>query len=81
MNTVDPPYATIRHEQPPIQSTQIFPVKALQFEPLVDDKPPVSDHDHFFGLTLNDFPLYLTSFKRPPDAFSGLYVRCVHYAT
>ena len=31
--------------------------------------PPVSDHDHFLGLTVNDFP------------FSDLYVCCVHYAT
>ena len=81
MNTVEPPYATTSHKQPPIQNTTIFPVKALQFEPLVDDKPPVSDRDHFFGLTVNDFPLYLTSCKRPLDAFSDLYVRCVHYAT
>ena len=81
MNAVEPPYATTSQKQPPIQNTKIFLVKALQFEPLVDDKRPVSDRDHFFGLTVNVFPLFLTSCKRPLDAFSDLYVRCVHYAT
>ena len=27
-------YATTSHKRPPIQSTKIFPVKALQLEPL-----------------------------------------------
>ena len=35
----------------------------------------------FLGLTFNDFPLFVTSCKRPLDAFSDLFVRCVHYAT
>ena len=43
--------------------------------------PPVSDRDHFLGLTVDGFPLLLTSCKRPLDAFSDLYVRCVDYAT
>ena len=35
---------------------------------------PVSNCDHFLGLTVNDFPLFLTSCKgRPLEAFSGLY--------
>ena len=32
-------------------------------------------------LMVNDYPLFLTSRKRPLDAFFDLYVRCVHYAT
>ena len=28
---------------------------------------------------VNDFPLFLTSCKRPLHTFSGLYFRCVHY--
>ena len=43
--------------------------------------PPVSDRDHFSGLKFNDFPIVFTSCKRPLDAFSDLYVRCVHCAT
>ena len=41
----------------------------------------VSDRDHFLGLTINDFPLLLTSCKPPLDAFSDLYFRCVYYVT
>ena len=32
--TVDPPCATTSHKRPPIPNIQIFPVKALQLEPL-----------------------------------------------
>ena len=32
-------------------------------------------------MTVNDFPLFLTSGKRPLAAFSDLYFRCVHYIT
>ena len=60
MNTVEPPYATTSRKRPPIQNTKMFPIKALQLEPLVDDKPSVSDRDHFLGLMVNDFPLFLT---------------------
>ena len=35
-------------------------------------------HHH---ITVDDFPLFLTSCKRLLDTFSDLYVRCVHYAT
>ena len=36
----------------------------------------------FWAWKFNDFPLFLTSCKRPLDRFfSDLYVRCVHYAT
>ena len=65
-------------KQSNLYDIKILPVKALQLEPL---PPPVSDRDQFLGLTVNDFPLFLTSCKRPLDAFSDLYVRCVHYAT
>ena len=41
--------------------------------------PPVSDRDHFLGLTVSDFPLFLTSCKRPLNAFFDLHVRRVHY--
>ena len=62
-STVEPPCATTSHKRPPIQNTKLFPVKALQLEPLVNDHPPVSDRDHFLSLTVNDFPL-LTCCKR-----------------
>ena len=64
--------------------SKVFPVKALQLEPLVNDHllaPAVSDRDNFLGLIVNDFSLFLTSRKQPLHAFSDLYVRCVHYAT
>ena len=35
----------------------------------------------FWTWKFNDFSLFLTSYKRRPDAFSDLYVRCVHCAT
>ena len=60
-------------KRPPIQNTKIFPVKALQLEPLVNDR------NYFLGLTVDDFPLFLTSFKRPLDVFSKPYFRYVHY--
>ena len=59
-----------------IQNTKIFPVGTSSKRP-----PLVSDRDHFLGLTVNDFPLFLTPGERPLDAFSDLYVCCVHYAT
>ena len=62
------------HKGPPIQNTKLFPVKALQLEP-----PPVNDHNHFLGATVNDFPSFLTSSKQPLDAFFDLgYFCCVH---
>ena len=57
----------------PIQNTKIFQVKALQLERQVNDH-----FNHFLDLTVNDFLLFLTSFKRPFDAFSDLYFRCVY---
>ena len=30
-------YATTSHKRPPIQNTKIFPVKALQLEPLLNN--------------------------------------------
>ena len=73
------------HVQPPPISdrqskTRKLPVKALQLAPLVNDHV-ISDSEHFWSLTVNDLPLFLTSCKWPLDAFSDLYVRCVHYAT
>ena len=53
--------------------SKIFPVKALQLEPLVNDNllaAVVSDRDSFLGLIVYDFPLFLTSRKRPLHAFS-----------
>ena len=46
--TVDPPCATTSRQRTPIQNTKTFPVKALQLEP--QQRPPVSDRDHFLGL-------------------------------
>ena len=43
--------------------------------------PPVSDREHFLDLTVDDFPLFLTSCKGPLDAFSDLFFRYVHYVT
>ena len=80
-NTVELPCATTFHKRPPPINDQIFSVKALQLEPLVNGTPSVSDCDHFLGLMVNDFPLFLTSCKPPLDAFSDLCVCCVHYAT
>ena len=39
----------------------------------------ISNHEHFWSLVVNDFPLFLTFCKC--DAFSDLCVCCVHYAT
>ena len=44
-NTVEPPFVTTSHKRsppitdklPPIQNTEIFPIKDLQLEPLVND--------------------------------------------
>ena len=125
-NTVEPPCATTSHKRPPIQNTKVFPVKALQLEPLVNDHllspvsdlacvasisvwfrskeiprkgtfgiprsfrlnrtetlatQSISDRDHFMGLTINDFPLFLTSCKRPLDSVFDLCFRCLHYVT
>ena len=57
---------------------QIFPDKALQPEPLVNDHllyVSDRDRDHFLGLTFNEFDkqFVLTSCKRPLDALSDLY--------
>ena len=61
---------------------QNFPSQSLTVGTSSKRPPPVSDRDHFLGLTVNDFPLFLTSCKRPLDAFSDLYVRSgVHYVT
>ena len=41
--------------------SKIFPVKALQLEPLVNDHllaAAVSDRDNFLGLIVYDFPLF-----------------------
>ena len=35
----EPPCATTSHKRPPGKNTKIFPVKALQLEPLVNDNP------------------------------------------
>ena len=50
---------------------KIFLVKAL-LATSSKRLPSVSDRDHFFGLTVNDFLLLLTSWKSPHDAFPDL---------
>ena len=71
-----------RKRPPPISDRQSktpkFPSQSLTVGTSSERPPPVSDRDHFLGLTLNDFLLFLTSCKRPFDAFSGLYFRCVY---
>ena len=64
-----------------IQKHQKFTSQSLTVGTSSERAPPVSDRDHFLGLTVSDFPLFLTSCKRPLDTFSNLYVRCVRYAT
>ena len=64
-----------------IQKHQNFTSQSLTVGTSSKRPPPVNDRDQFLGLTVNDFPLFLTSCKRPLDVFSNLYVRCVHYAT
>ena len=51
-----------------------FPSQSLTVETPRKRPPPVSDHDHFLGLKVNDSLLFLS------DAFSDLYVRRVHCA-
>ena len=79
--TVKPPCATTFHKRPLIQNTKTFPVKALQLELLVTGHLLQVTVTTFWAWKFNDFPLFLTSCKRPLDAFSDLYVRYVHYAT
>ena len=71
-------YVRPSRKRPPVQNnlSQSLTVGASSKRP-----PPVSDRDHFLGLTGNDFLLFLTSGNRPLDAFSDLYVHCVHYVT
>ena len=53
----------------------------LQLERLVNDHLLQTTATTFWAWKFNDFLLFLTSCKRPLDAFSDLYVRCVHCAT
>ena len=75
INTVEPSSATTN------QKHQNFPSESLKVGASLKRPPPVSGRDHFLDLTVNDFALFLTSSKRPLDAFSDLYVRSVHYGT
>ena len=61
-----------------IQKHQNFVSQSLTVGTSSKRPPPVRDRDQFLGLTVKDFPLFLTSCKLPLDAFSDLYVRCVH---
>ena len=81
-HTVEPLCATTSRKRLPIQNTKIFPAKALQLEPLVNDHPESCQRPRpLFGPDgLMIFHSCFTSCKRPLDAFSDLYVRCVHYA-
>ena len=58
---------------------QLKPESRPNLSPL--EFAPVRDRDHFLGLKVNDFPLFLTSCKRRLDAFSDLCIRYVHYAS
>ena len=61
---------------------QNFPSQSITVGTSSKWPPPASDCGHFLCLTVHDFPLFfLTSCKQPLDAFSDLYVCCVHYAT
>ena len=65
-------------EGPPIQNTKTFLVKALQLEPLENDHHLLqATANTLWAFTFNDFPLFLTSCKRPLDACFDPYVRCV----
>ena len=79
-HTVEPQCATTSHKRTPIQKTKNFTSQSLTVGASSKRPPPVSDRDHFLGLTVNDFP-FIISGKRSLDAFCDLYVRCVHYAT
>ena len=55
---------------------QNFPSQSLTVGTYSKRQPPVSDCDHFLGLTVDDFPWFSTSCKRPLDTFCDLYVVC-----
>ena len=74
-STVEPPWATTNPKH------QNFPSQSLTIGTSSKRPSPVRDRDHFLGLTVNDFPWFLTSCKRPLDTFSDLYFRWVHYVT
>ena len=85
---VKPPCVTTFRKQPPSISdrqskTPKFPSQSLTVGTSRKEKqpPPVSNRDHFLGLMVKDFPLFLTSCMRPLDAFSDLDFGCVHYET
>ena len=64
------------------QKHQNFPSQsALQLKPPVNDHLLIATVTTFWAWKFNDFPLFLTSSKRPLDAFSNLHVRCVRHAT
>ena len=56
--TVEPSFATTSRKRPQIQNTKIFPVKALAVKTSRKRTPPVSERDHFLGLTVNNFPSF-----------------------
>ena len=43
--------------------------------------PPVSDCGHVSGLTFQQFSFVFSLCKRPLDALSDLFIRCMYYAT
>ena len=43
--------------------------------------PPVSDCGHVSGLTFQQFSFVFNLCKRPLDALSDLFIRCMYYAT
>ena len=78
--TVEPLCATTSHKRTPIHKTKNFTSQSLTVGTSSKRPPPVSDRDHFLGLTVNDFP-FIISGKRSRDAFPDLYVRCAHDAS
>ena len=58
-----------------------FPSQSLTVGASSERPPPVNDRDHFLGLTVNGYSLFLTSCERPLNSVFDLYFRCVHYVT
>ena len=54
---IEPLCATTSRKRPPIQNTKIFPAKALQLEPLVNDHLMSATATTFWAWRVNGFPL------------------------
>ena len=60
---------------------QNFPSQNLTVGTSSKRPSPVSNRDHFLGVTIKDILLFLTSCKRPLDSFFDFYFRSEHYVT